>query len=312
MELVIKPTRACNFHCSFCSSNLIPNKVLESDRVISFLKEFPETKSIIVNGGDPLMMKPQFYYDIIEHIRSEKLNCIISFTTNLWDWYINTDKWDDLFRQPEIGICTSFQYGNGRIKPNYTLFTEDDFLKIFYKFEELYNEKLTFVSVVTNENAGYAIDNVKLAKKLGTECKLNPAVNSGRQGYHYPLDKMYDIYLQLFETDDLYKYESNCLNLINFFNNRDTTCPLSNRTCYKNIKCMGPDGNMSTCPSLDDDYIYDSYQYKIIKNECYMCEFFNICNGCMKRVHDLKDDTYDCYNLKNTLMCIKNICNNMK
>lgn len=312
MELIIKPTRACNFHCSFCSSNLIPNNVLKSEQVISFLKEYPDTNDIIVNGGEPLMMNPKFYYDILDYIRLEKLNCNLSFTTNLWDWYINPEKWDDLFRQDEVGICTSFQYGGGRIKPNYTEFSEEDFLKIFYKFEKTFNRKLSFISVITNDNEEMAIDNVKLAKKLGTSCKLNGAVKSGRQGYVYPLEKLYSIYLKLFQTQDLYKYEDNCKNLIKYFNNQPSVCPLTNKSCINNIRCMKPNGVLSMCPSLDDDNINDTSEYKYIKNDCNMCEFFNICNGCMKRIHDNKDENYDCKKLKQIYLKIKEICKDNK
>ena len=63
----------------------------------------------------------------------------------------------------DISICTSFQYGRGRIKPDGSDFTVDDFLKIFYKFKETFNENLTFISVLTNENDQFALDNVLLA-----------------------------------------------------------------------------------------------------------------------------------------------------
>ena len=57
MELIIKPTEACNFKCTFCSSTSIAEskvQLLSLDQIFQFLKRFPETNTIIVNGGDPL------------------------------------------------------------------------------------------------------------------------------------------------------------------------------------------------------------------------------------------------------------------
>jgi hypothetical protein len=68
MDLIIKPTELCNFKCTFCSSTKISDNrkdELSHDYIFSFLKRFPETKTIIVNGGDPLMMEPEYYWKII-------------------------------------------------------------------------------------------------------------------------------------------------------------------------------------------------------------------------------------------------------
>ena len=61
MELIIKPTEACNFACTFCSSNKITREssgkkaFLKLETIYQFLERFPQTRTIIVNGGDPLM-----------------------------------------------------------------------------------------------------------------------------------------------------------------------------------------------------------------------------------------------------------------
>ena len=71
MDLIIKPTEVCNFKCTFCSSTKISENhtsVLDLEYVFKFLKRFPNTNTIIVNGGDPLMMKPKYYWDIIEYL----------------------------------------------------------------------------------------------------------------------------------------------------------------------------------------------------------------------------------------------------
>ena len=77
MELIIKPTELCNFKCTFCSSTkLVEDKAstLDHQYIFDFLDRFPNTNSIIVNGGDPLMMKPDYYFTILDYI--EKHNQI--------------------------------------------------------------------------------------------------------------------------------------------------------------------------------------------------------------------------------------------
>ena len=86
MDLIIKPTEACNFKCSFCSSTAIdPNNagLLDMDYIFRFLKRYPETKSLIINGGDPLMVDPSYYWKLIEHLDEHDYPAYISFTTCL-------------------------------------------------------------------------------------------------------------------------------------------------------------------------------------------------------------------------------------
>lgn len=309
IELVLKPTRACNFKCSFCSSNKIANSKISLELLEYFLQT-NLTSDIIVNGGDPLMLPPIFYYKLYEILKKTNPEGKISFTTNLWDWYINPNKWNQCFKDCNISICTSFQYGKGRIKPDGSDFTVTDFLKIFYKFKETFDENLSFISVLTNENDQFAIDNILLAKDLNTKCKLNGAVCSGRQGYLYNREKLFSIYLKLFQLG-LDKYENNCENIRNYFQKKPTICPISNQNCSNTIRCMQANGRISNCPSLDDDDILDSSIYKFFKKDCLICKFCNLCNGCKKIVHDLQmenNQLLDCSNFKTILTEIEKIC----
>ena len=87
MELIIKPTELCNFKCTFCSSTkLVEDKAstLDLQHVFDFLKRFPNTNTIIVNGGDPLMVKPEYYFEILKYIEEHNLITTLGLTTNLW------------------------------------------------------------------------------------------------------------------------------------------------------------------------------------------------------------------------------------
>lgn len=59
---------------------------------------------VILTGGDPLLVDPSFYEDIL-HINN---TITLSFTTNLWDFYINPLKWIKLFKNSRVNVGTSF------------------------------------------------------------------------------------------------------------------------------------------------------------------------------------------------------------
>ena len=67
MELIINPTNRCNFDCTFCSAYNLPKGDIDRKRLYNYIKcKRDEINIIIFNGGDPLMMEPEFYTNIIE------------------------------------------------------------------------------------------------------------------------------------------------------------------------------------------------------------------------------------------------------
>ena len=182
MELIIKPTEKCNFKCTFCSSTHITDDKsaeLDLNHVYKFLDTYPNTSTIIVNGGDPLMMDPEYYWQIIKYLDEHDLPTTLSFTTNLWPFYKNPDKWKDLFNNDRVWVTTSFQYGGGRLKGDLTEFSEEDFWNVSDAMLEHCGYRPSFISVITEENRHLAIKNVELAKEMDVECKLNYAFSSG-------------------------------------------------------------------------------------------------------------------------------------
>ena len=117
MDLIIKPTERCNFKCTFCSStNITDDKSAElgHDQIFRFLERFPDTKTIIVNGGDPLMMSPAYYWKIIDWLDLHEYDTSISFTTNLWPFYKNPEKYFtvDIMAKLEEAVKKEFMYGS--------------------------------------------------------------------------------------------------------------------------------------------------------------------------------------------------------
>ena len=319
MDLIIKPTEVCNFKCTFCSSTKISEEhtsQLDLDRVFRFLKRYPTTNTIIVNGGDPLMMSPAYYWRLIKHLEDNNYPATISLTTNLWPFYKNISKWKPLFLHPRIGVATSFQYGNGRLKGDYSVFTEEDFWKASDAMLEHIGYRPTFLAVITEENEDTVIQTVELAKRMGVVCKVNYAMASGDQDKPYRLSKIYEKYVEIWKAG-LSDWEHNTQQMLVRIKGMNTICPQS-RTCDSNIRNINPEGDYYSCGSFGDDRdkaidfeyemaggfstpLSDDLDLLSLKKACFSCPMFEICNGCRKTVKDLKN-----------FMMVEDHCKHMK
>jgi radical SAM protein with 4Fe4S-binding SPASM domain len=308
LDLIIKPTEACNFKCSFCSSTAIdPDNagLLDLEYIYKFLKRYPDTNTIIVNGGDPLMVDPKYYWDLIDHLDEHDYKSTISFTSNLWPFLVKPEKWKKLFNHERMGVCTSFQYGGGRLKGDFSDFTEEDFWKCSNAMLEHCGYRPDFIAVIVEENYDNAIKNVELAKKMGVVCKLNYAFASGVQDTTLQLSKIYELYVKI-EEMGLGDWEFNTTQMRNRLNGNATACP-QNRFCDSGIRAFNPGGDYYSCGSFADemDYPIDFKEeveehgkkqlpltmdpnIQSMKMACYTCPMFEICNGCKKTIRDHK------------------------
>jgi len=307
MELIIKPTELCNFKCTFCSSTkLVEDKAstLDHQHIFDFLKRFPNTNSIIVNGGDPLMMKPEYYFTILDYIEEHDLPTNISLTTNLWAFYKKPEMWTPLFNHPRVAVTTSFQYGFGRVISGTRVYTEKDFWKVSDLFLKEVGYRPGFITVISEENEEHAIRHVELAKKMDVQCKLNYAMASGEQSSPYRLSKIYEMYIEVYERG-LHPWEFNTKQMMTRLNNIANVCPQA-RNCDDHIRAMNPEGDYYSCGAMGDDKEYpinfvkevkeggfitplqNAPELFSLKDECVICPMFSICNGCKKTIKDLK------------------------
>lgn len=317
MDLIIKPTERCNFKCTFCSSTKIADShvsELEASKVIEFLKANPDTETIIVNGGDPLMMPVEYYWEILSYIDQHRLKTTLSLTTNLWGFYKSPQKWVNLFRHPNVGVCTSFQYGNSRLKGNLEPFTEEEFWRISDIFLALVGYRPTFIAVITEENQDTVIKTVELAKKMNVICKVNYANASGpvkyfkgiaigNEGKPFLLADIYSKYIEILEAG-LAPWEHNAQQMVKAIRNEPTICPISRR-CDEGIRSLQPDDRYYSCGAFGDDNLYpvdfkedmvkritgtlqNQLELFSMKEDCQTCPMFLLCNGCRKTIHDLK------------------------
>jgi radical SAM protein with 4Fe4S-binding SPASM domain len=214
-----------------------------------------------------------------------------------------------------MGITTSFQYGGGRLKGDLTEYSEDDFWAVSNKMLELVGYRPDFITVITEENYSRAIDNVELARKMNVDCKLNYAFSSGppikfrgitmgQQGRPYLLADIYRIYLEVWRRG-LAPWEFNTRQMIQRLHGDATSCP-QNRDCDSGIRSLQPSGDYYSCGAFGDDrsHAIDFKQemsgkkffplstdqsLSSLKQSCWTCPMFKICNGCRKTIRDLKD-----------------------
>ena len=307
MDLIVKPTELCNFKCSFCSSSKITfednTATLDLNKIFKFLKRFPDTQTIIVNGGDPLMMKPNYYWKIIEFLDKYDMPASISLTTNLYPFLTKPLKWKELFNHPRVGVATSFQYGGGRLKGDYSEFTEEDFWKCSDAMLEHVGYRPSFIAVIVEENEDTHIKTVELAKKMDVVCKVNYAMASGSQFAPYQLSKIYERYVEIWKAG-LSNWEHNTQQMMVRLRGESTICPQT-RTCDSGIRTLQPEGDYYSCGAFGDDLDKAiDFDYEMsggfstplaidlslmsLKNACYTCPIFEICNGCKKTIKDLK------------------------
>lgn len=314
----MKPTAACNFKCSFCSSTHDSiqgeEQNVELERVEQFLKRYPDTTTVIVNGGDPLMMKPAYYWQILEMMEKYAPKAVLSFTSNLWAFYKKPEMWTELFRHPQVGVITSFQYGNKRLKGDLTPFTEEEFWKISDMMLERVGYRPSFIAVIDSDNEHTVMDTVLLAKKMGVECKINPALSSGKPTYFkgikignagkmFTVGDIYKHYVAIHKAG-LTEWEYNTKQMAKRLRNSATTCPLAS-DCDSHIRAIQPNGYYS-CGAFADDNAYpidfeaemqgakftplsSAPQLFSLKDSCLECPMFLICNGCKKTTSDMKE-----------------------
>lgn len=317
MDLILKPTAKCNFACTFCSSTVLSeqsDEIVDLSDVVRFLNRFPETRTIILNGGDPMMMRPEYYWKLIEILENSKSEATLSFTTNLWPFYKKPEMWEELFKHPRVGVTTSFQYGNGRLKGDLSPFSEEDFIAVSDLFLERIGYRPDFIAVIDKSNEDSVLETVRLAQRLGVESKINHLVASGpvvefrgvqmgAENNFFTKADMYAHYVAIYDAG-LMEWEYNTKQMARALAEQNTSCPLA-RDCDSGIRTLQPEQGYYSCGAFGDDRTHaidfeaemagdffrplsSDYEINTMKDACYVCPMFSICNGCRKTVADTK------------------------
>lgn len=307
MELIIKPTGLCNFDCTFCSAYGMDIKHPADKHVPDVMKNYIRTlkpERIVITGGEPLMVDPEYYYEL-----HEVANCNICPTSNLKDFYFHPEKWEPLFTEPWFRIGTSFNYGESRRWDKDTPFTEEMFIKVIEKIRETISDEhqmRSFIAVIDEHNEDRALDHVYLAKKLNMRVKLNGVIGVGRQDKTYPRYKMFKWYLDIIELG-LDQYEANCLTRGNGMCPRNIHFQCNNaiRACYVDNAGKLHVGVCDERLTVGDEMPPEEWiptkihssdipkSDEFITPMCEYCDLCRLCNGCkVNRMAAKRDPNY--------------------
>lgn len=278
-QLIIKPTSACNFSCEFCSAAHLNIPI--HTKVPAALKEYlikNKPNDLIITGGEPLINPKSYFEDLFDIMDSLNIEYEIGLTSNLVLWYNNPEEWDWMFNKPNVGIDTSFQYGNDR--KDEKIYTEERFIELYKAFEKRYHKPLLFIYVVNSENEKYVRDACLLAKRLGTDVKFNSQIPVGRATEYYPRYKLLALFLDLLK-EGLLTTDSVTIESIKHYQCPYASCYkycAANRAVYVNEKEELVEGNC-------EDQLSSEGRLKIKRenplfNRCLFCPMFSLCNGC--------------------------------
>ena len=275
--VIIKPTTKCNFNCTFCSAGLlnIPLQKSVPEVLKNFLLEY-KPDSLIITGGEPLINTKKYFDELIDIMTQITPNYSISLTSNLVLWEQNPEKYDYLFKNPHVGVITSFQYGGERKDQND--YNEDRFIELFNEFFKRYGIRLKFIYVVNENNEKYIQKACELAKKLNTKLKLNQQLPLGLSELYYPRYKLIEQHIKMIKLG----YEDVLESLISI-RNKICPFPLSYKTCQEG-KVVYVDNNNELKMSCCEDIISskDNIELKndFLSKKCLTCKLFDLCNGC--------------------------------
>ena len=247
-------------------------------------------------------------------LEDKGLETTLSFTTNLWAFHKKPSLWMDLFRHPRVGVTTSFQYGDARLKGDLTPLSEQEFINISNQFQALVGYRPDFISVIDQSNADSVLKTVQLARFLGVEAKINHVVASGPEvefrgvtmggeNSFWTKADMYAHYVAIYDAG-LMEWEYNTKQMAKVLAEQNTTCPLA-RDCDSGIRTLQPEQGYYSCGAFGDDRTHaidferemageffrplsQDYELLSMKASCFSCPMFAICNGCRKTIQDTK------------------------
>jgi radical SAM protein with 4Fe4S-binding SPASM domain len=109
--VILKPTKACNADCTYCSSPPDKEKIwkfadfkLYFDKISALLAK---EAVLIWHGGEPMLAGPDFYTECFEYAQSICPDVTFSIQSNILLY--STDKWFDVFKNVFKGsVSTSF------------------------------------------------------------------------------------------------------------------------------------------------------------------------------------------------------------
>ncbi len=290
INLIIKPTNACNLRCRHCYAadigyNAQKMQISTVNFIINFFAQFYKNVRIIWHGGEPLLMGIDFYKEVIE-IEKQFPNTMFSNGIQTNATLIN-DEWIDFLKTNKINVGISYDGQYNDVLRDKTKQVQDSI-----KLMQDRNFRFGAICVISGKTQDKLIEIYKHFKKLQISFKFNPLFISGEAKKHSELFLSTDDYLEsITKFFDLWLYDKDCnINVDNFIEAIAKSVGVNKSQC-SNSSCLTKwfgityDGNIFPCGrSFSWDYCMGNIKDFNSPKEIFLSnKYQNLLSGAIKR-----------------------------
>ena len=322
ITIIFRTTNSCNLDCKYCYDKEnhrqkdMENKYFKAKipSIINNIKYLWKDKKakceIIFHGGEPLVINPENYEELISEIKKEYPKAIISIQTN--GTLIN-EKFIKLFKKYNIHLGISLDGYNEITNKNRVFCNGNNSFNIVIKNIEMLknnNVKFGIIMTLTSEVLGKEKELYEFISKNKLKCNIRPAFKSNDLNVDYMTDEQYfeffKILFMIWINDQEKKvkitqirelYDEFAKVLEPTYNNK--SCSNSGK-CFYDFISLDCEGNLYSCNRTynNKDFYYGKIselseeelkkkmaqricERKILINnsQCKDCELFDECHG---------------------------------
>ncbi len=325
---------ACNMNCIYCAekrkSDIDSSNSIKMDLISKIAEMFNDfSMNIIFHGGEPTLLKSDYYEQIMEYFQKKCSNVSFGMQTNA---YAIDNEWINFFDRNRNRLGISISLDGPKQMNDYRLGSKND-----YSYDEVnknllkLEEKHICVGVIVTITKKSLNREKELIEYLNgfsniKFVKLNPCFDKDDDGigsswaisprqYMTFVNNFFDIYVK--ESYKNYLVEPIISILKKIQGVESSFCNFSNEKCH-NFLCVYPDGKVTYCDNLEynDGYIGNLYDFDNLAFEkentekeltinnnlaqCYKCDVYNICTGGCNEIRKKYGIEY-CESMKNII-----------
>lgn len=262
--IIAKPTKDCNADCTYCSAPPDGNAGWTFDDFRKMfdrlLDSFTPNVQWIWHGGEPMLMKPEFYIKCAEYARARHPGVKFAIQTNLLAY--KSSRWKDVFENVFEGrISTSFDpYKRYRTVKG----SADTYDRLFWRAMDaaIGDGFRPLVIGVYDEGAAPAAmemyDRAKAYGVYGFDIRFNYAYPAGRvrdsgmlikpKTYGQMLVDLYDRWVTDLPIFNITPLDQMLQKVAGY---RSTLCPWT-KSCGGKFLTIDPDGSVFNCSEFSD------------------------------------------------------------
>lgn len=304
INLIIKPTNACNLRCKHCyhaekgyDTEILSISMIE--KTVELLSVEYSEISILWHGGEPLLAGKNYFKDCLKRLKAIAINngCRILYRMQTNATLID-DEWISIIKEYDIKVGISF---DGPFNDELRQCTD----KVLDAMTLLQNNGIKFgvLCVVTSKNISKLDEIIEWFNIKKLNFKFNPIFESGAAKYNQEFIITPEDYAHYFcKFFQKWLYDTNCqISVTTFENYVLNTRSCSNTSCMYKWLSLDSCGNFYPCgrayPSrfslgniksiLDIKELFESTAYKCLVNMSIMrrkkcielCQFAGFCQG---------------------------------